>query len=130
MSSTFLNFFKLFFKAVCQALFRATAFIYYHLFKLLSITFFRDFLKSFVISFAQSDSLTNISFFERNVNTFFIKIYAKIAMANVPTVIAVKPANVFLVNFSFKKIYEKATVINMLILSIGTTTLTIPFWIA
>ena len=54
-------------------------------------------------------------------------VYTNTAIASVPSDINASPTADFFFSFSFKKIYEKATVISMLILSIGTTTLTTPF---
>ena len=56
--------------------------------------------------------------------------YTNIVIAKVPADIKARPAADFFVSFSLRNTAEKATVINILILSIGTTTLTTPFWIA
>lgn len=52
--------------------------------------------------------------------------YLKNTISSVAITISAKPINAFLVNFSLNTIKENATVTNMLNLSIGTTTLTIP----
>lgn len=53
--------------------------------------------------------------------------YPQIAMTNVPQTISNSPTVAFLLSFSWNTMYEKPTETKMLILSIGTTTLTIPF---
>lgn len=55
---------------------------------------------------------------------------ANSAITSVPAVIKTKPKIDFIVSFSFKNTAEKIIVIKMLILSIGTTTLTTPCLIA
>ena len=56
--------------------------------------------------------------------------YLKNTISSVPTTIRQSPAKAFFESFSLKTKYEKMTVTMMLSLSMGTTTLTSPFWIA
>ena len=55
------------------------------------------------------------------------RIIYPIAIASVPMHISARPIAAFRDNFSFKKRSEKRTVMRILILSIGTTTLRTPF---
>ena len=54
-------------------------------------------------------------------------VYLKNAMSNVPATIRARPRQAFLDSFSLKTKYENTTVTSMLSLSMGTTTLTMPF---
>ena len=57
-------------------------------------------------------------------------IYLKNAIRSVPITINERPMKAFFDSFSLNTMYENATVTRMLSLSIGTTTLTTPFWSA
>ena len=59
-----------------------------------------------------------------------IEYYLKNTISSVPATIRQNPAKAFFESFSLKTKYEKMTVTMMLSLSMGTTTLTSPFWIA
>lgn len=66
----------------------------------------------------------------RNYVIFIIYIliyYANIVITRVPIIIKQRPIKAFLVNLSLNTRYENSIEIMMLNLSIGTTTLTIPF---
>ena len=52
------------------------------------------------------------------------------AMMSVPQSMSARPAAALRLTFSLRKRAEKSTVTSMLILSIGTTTLTTPFCMA
>ena len=57
-------------------------------------------------------------------------VYAQIAIANVPQTKRKRPTSAFFDSFSLNTKYEKHMDIRILNLSIGTTTLTMPFCIA
>ena len=57
-------------------------------------------------------------------------VYAQIAIANVPQTRRKRPTSAFFDSFSLNTKYEKPIDIRILNLSIGTTTLTMPFCIA
>ena len=60
----------------------------------------------------------------------FFCVYAQIAIANVPQTRMKRPTSAFFDSFSLNTKYEKPMDIRILNLSIGTTTLTMPFCIA